>query len=490
MTSEESTSYANPMSISQCTSYKGEKFSSWSGKRLGTVKADELNKKGKQWDLSAVAYKVSSTRKSALMYAYNFGFNIPLNSKITKVIVKQVFCGDNNTNGRAKTYLVKLKTGASTNDTGVGNNKSDNVKWRTHSYAHRNGMQYSYIGDTTQTVKEFWGVDLTPSTVNNSDFGCVVQANATTKSGHKLYLDNIQMKVYYTKDETTTTTDELTYENDIKVKYAITNKKQDQLTIDPDTKAPKIVTTLPLTQAYDNPKALKFYVRYSNMAGTDSKGKNHIVDVESDELYLVTDENLLFQGAVNKIKISKKKLKGTTNKKYLDMKYIWYYFEHSVYINPKVYLKMQFEDEITSKVTLYKMKIDDEHKIGSLTFNITQGNSDIPYSQTIIKNCEFVDNTANKGSAIYNTGRIYTYNNRFQNNYTIDSNGALQKNKCQFFDVNLCRVPEDMYPPKIPTFPTFERVDAVDDSVTLDVAVHSSDNRKVSGKVEVDINKR
>lgn len=479
--SEEKTAYSNPMTISQCTSLNGEKFKAWSSKRLGTVKYDELNKKGKQWDLSAVAYNVSSNKKSALLYAYNFGFNIPENARITKVIVKQCFCGDNNRNGRAKTYLVKLKTGASTSNTGVGYNKSDNVKWRTHAYAHQHGMQYSYIGDTTSSVKEFWGVELTPSMINNSDFGCVVQVNATSSSGHKVYMDNIQMRVYYTLEEVTPSD----VDTSKQLEYMVTYRKQDTL-------SEKTVNLYPSTQAYDNPKSIPFYVRYQNNCVTDSEGKKYLLDATSDVLYVVTDGKLLFEGAIKQKRISSRSLKGTDDKRYFGKKTprIWYYYECYVYINPNVAKLFIDNDEVTSTITLYKNSVKEENKCNTITFTIESGNSNIPYSQTIIKNCKFVDNTANKGSAIYNTGRIYTYNNYFSDNFTIDSNGATQRDSCQFFDVNFCRVVEEDEPNKQPTFPIFDSVKTENNSVDIDVSVHSSDNTKVTGNVDLNINKK
>ena len=54
---------------------------------------------------------------------------------------------------------------------------------------------------------------------------------------------------------------------------------------------------------------------------------------------------------------------------------------------------------------------------------------------TILRRCTFTNNEANKGSAIYNTGRISIVDSKIYDNKT---RGA-DKNDCEFWDANMCR---------------------------------------------------
>lgn len=70
---------------------------------------------------------IDSLRASPVIYAYNYNFQIPLDAKITKVEVLPVVQQSNGKNYGNVTQIktVKLKTGASTTDYGVGNNLGD-----------------------------------------------------------------------------------------------------------------------------------------------------------------------------------------------------------------------------------------------------------------------------------------------------------------------------------------------------------------------------
>ena len=70
---------------------------------------------------------IDSLRASPVVYAYNYNFQIPLDAKITKVEVLPVVQQSNGKNYGNVTQVrtVKLKTGASTTDYGVGNNLGD-----------------------------------------------------------------------------------------------------------------------------------------------------------------------------------------------------------------------------------------------------------------------------------------------------------------------------------------------------------------------------
>lgn len=451
MSTEKSTSWAEFSQWDTCNKYKGEKFSTWSIPRIKYVKKDELNKRGGQWDLSAVCYNLTTTRKSALLYCYDFGFNIPKDSEITKVVVKQVFCGDDKTNGRVTSYRLNLKTGASTSDLGVGNNVSDKVKWRTHRYAHRNGMQYNYIGDTSKSVKEFWGVELTPSIVNSKDFGVIIQCNASsTKTGHKAYLDVVNVKIYYKKAETkpTKTVDnkEEVLNADNSMTYTLSRDKQETVSTKKDKTGKSTVlkthntiekNTLATSDdpiPYDNPNMIKFFVRYQNNVVSDSKKKKYLIDAKSKKLLLVSDSKVLFDNNSNKKTIESLTVKGSNDTNYVNMGFNWYFLEQYCFINPDIVNSWNDKTDDTSTITLYTAD-DTNTKLATLTFYISEGNSNIPYSQTILRNCVFESNHSNKGSAIYNTGRLYTENLEFYDNQTYGTT----RDKCQFYDVDICR---------------------------------------------------
>ena len=142
----------------------------------------------------------SDYRASPVLYFNNFNFNIPQEATINKVHVEMVVQEKTLRTG-IKTKLLKLKTGASTTDKGVGNNKAISTKWSERPVW--NTQTYSY------TPTE-WGVTLQASQVNNANFGCVMQCVGTA-DGHKGWgywslprIAYIRMKVDYTLPDTQT----------------------------------------------------------------------------------------------------------------------------------------------------------------------------------------------------------------------------------------------------------------------------------------------
>ena len=128
---------------------------------------------------------IDSLRASPVVYAYNYDFNIPLTSKILAINVLPIVQQNNNKNygDVTKIKTIKLKTGASTTDNGIGTNYADidfisKLKvpmgsWSTE-HTFENGGIYALHG-----TPEMWNVDLTPAVVNSSNFGWVFQVVGT-----------------------------------------------------------------------------------------------------------------------------------------------------------------------------------------------------------------------------------------------------------------------------------------------------------------------
>lgn len=462
------TGYKQFNKIIQRTSYNKEKYATWA--RLPFVRDDELNKYGKQWDLSGVAYNISSSKKSALLYMSDFGFNIPNDATITKVVVRAIYCQDNIQKDRIRTHLVKLKIGASTNDLGKGYNKSDDKLWKTQKYCHIHGMDSSTYGESTNSVKDTWNVDLTPSIVNSKDFGVIFQVKGSGTTKHKIYLDAVEMKICYTNNKAKTDNTDPEYNQHLN--YDLTYKKEDTLTgkliatnnckciIENKSKyllnKPNAVNTI----AYDNPTPINFWLRVQNNVYTPSGGKSKLCGGYTVPVYFKTDGNLVFSGNKTEKVFSKHKLNQNTDSKYLTKGYEWYYYNFNVYSNIT-----NLEDTIDCKIVAYTCKLNNKNKwipdikngwIGKIIFTLDEGYTNIPYSQTILTNCSFSDNHSNRGAAIYNSGRLYVKNIKLNNNKTHpdihmsiqpsdsyiehDTHYILDKeDKCQFWDVERCR---------------------------------------------------
>ncbi|WP_292474149.1 hypothetical protein [Methanosphaera sp.] len=118
----------------------------------------------------------SDYRASPVLYFNNFQFNIPSNATITKIHVQLVVQEQTLTAG-LKTKVLKLKTGASTTDWGVGNNKASSDRW---------AVRPTWTTQTYSFTPSEWGLTLLPSTINSSNFGCVFQCVGLS-NGHKGY---------------------------------------------------------------------------------------------------------------------------------------------------------------------------------------------------------------------------------------------------------------------------------------------------------------
>ncbi len=440
MTLTKSTGWKNPNTINQYAKYNNQTCSAWS--RLEMVKVDEPRSRKNPYDLSAVCYNLTSSKRSALMYCYNFGFNIPSQATITKIMVKTCVCQDDITASRVRTQIIKLKVGANLTDSGVGNNLAPAQPWRTHKYANQIGMMYETVGDSTSSVKSVWGVDVTPAIVNNSNFGIVFQAMGNGSHKHKAYVDNIQVSIDYTLPEETPI---VTPPKPVPV---ISNIKSSLSVIKYDTLNPTVYTgQTVISQSYDSTTGYHFWVKFKNEVQVVNNTKV-ISNQNSNPLILETDGLTIFPGGTKQIIVPSMLIKGTTDSRYfksddfpLAPDYIEQFYDVYVYSNVVDFDKYaNGRSFIESTVKLYSTKVVDgktvkDTLLDDITFKLNSTTSNIANSQTILENCKFVNNKANKGAAIYNLGRLYVKNLSFKNNTTYGSN----KNNCQFFDVNICR---------------------------------------------------
>lgn len=141
------------------------------------VKLDNIKKNDLSYADTTLAGGVDQDHASPIVYCNGYNFNIPANATINNIQVL-VICqqSTDSANGyhrgeqTSKYYFLKLKTGASTTDYGVGRNilPSDKLlpykKWSTEDNS-------TFSGSPSQ-----WGVgDITPSIINNSNFGCLLQ---------------------------------------------------------------------------------------------------------------------------------------------------------------------------------------------------------------------------------------------------------------------------------------------------------------------------
>lgn len=128
---------------------------------------------------------IDSLRASPVLYAYNYGFNIPANATIKKVYVLPVVQQGNGSSYGAVTKIktIKIKTGSSTTDYGIGNNLANLSfiqKFRlpvglwTGEITFKEGSNYVLCGG-----KDTWDVEFTPSVVNSTNFGFVFQVVGT-----------------------------------------------------------------------------------------------------------------------------------------------------------------------------------------------------------------------------------------------------------------------------------------------------------------------
>ncbi|MFX4261033.1 DUF3168 domain-containing protein [Pelotomaculum propionicicum] len=118
---------------------------------------------------------------SQRMFAYNFGFSIPLNATIEGILVEiKRYCGSGSV---ADDYIYLNSTGV------VGNNKSAGASWPGIE-------QYNSFGGST----DLWGwSNSSPSAVNANNFGVHLACHATSNNSD-IYVNHVRIIINYTEE--------------------------------------------------------------------------------------------------------------------------------------------------------------------------------------------------------------------------------------------------------------------------------------------------
>lgn len=468
MATMKNTGWCDPSKLAQCTTYNGRTFAKWFN--LDTAKVDEANTQ-RHYDLSAVTnYAVSNATPSGILYAFGYKFNIPSTAVIKKVEFQRVVCADDITEDKVRDSIVKLKVGASTSDYGVGNNKSASTEWVTHAYAHKNGMQYIVTThDDNTSVKDFWGVELTPEMVNNENFGMLTQIVGKGKRKHKLYVDAMQIRITYIEDvpkeEKPVVVPKIVDPEYFPDNVGFYRVSRANYGADGGLVVNGVATTTPLEYSEETQnltkignKPIPLWLQIKIVPITDANGVKRIPGGKTIFVALVCrDEHSCFTNGKRVRIIGPRQFEGTKDPHYLEEGEgkpggIYHYIRFGVH--PTVNVEEMTSNSITSNISVrIAKKVNGEYvpmmdttdysiyregnqfSWNTLSIVYTLGETAIPDSMTTLRNCKFIDNHANKGGAIYNTGRLYVSDLIFQNNTTKGD----YKDNCQFTDVDICR---------------------------------------------------
>lgn len=187
------------------------------------VKLDNIKKNDLSYADTTLAGGVDKDHASPIVYCNGYNFNIPVTATINKLQVLVICQQSTDSANRyhrgeqtSKYYFLKLKTGASTTDYGVGRNliTSDKLlpykKWSTEANA-------TFSGSPTE-----WGVEnITPSIINNSNFGCLIQFKGLyTKAWSTPAIAKVLMNIEYTLPSVTEVAKTIPSETTINVRVA------------------------------------------------------------------------------------------------------------------------------------------------------------------------------------------------------------------------------------------------------------------------------
>lgn len=128
---------------------------------------------------------VANYMLSHYLKATNFGFSVPTEATINGILVefevKESLGSD-----KVSSNGVRIVKGGT-----IGSvNKWDGIEWSTTD-------TYKSYGSSS----DLWGETWTPSDINSSNFGVVLQVSSNSGGGDA-YVDHIQIKVYYTDNST------------------------------------------------------------------------------------------------------------------------------------------------------------------------------------------------------------------------------------------------------------------------------------------------
>lgn len=321
---------------------------------------------------------IDSTHASPVLYASNYGFKIPTKAKITKIevcpIVQQATDPKRKKYGKSisKIKLLKLKTGTSTTDYGVGNSKLPSntelpyKKWSTTD-------KYTSSG----TLKE-WGVStLTPSMVNNSNFGCVFQCiGIISKAWVMPRVAQLKMRITYTTADV-----EINDKGEYTYKLVYNNND-----------------TLDLAKPDDG---VTISIQFTH---NGEGGETPQVNIKSTDL-------LLGSNKLHSITLPTIKTKTTTQSTT---------YTQSFRVYPGTLTDYQsFTITINKKDTSIKWYVSNSNGTTSIT-DSEKAKYDSGTQRLIVRNCTFTDNTAtNDGGAMFvrtDESRFIRQNNTYTGN--------------------------------------------------------------------------
>jgi len=134
---------------------------------------------------------LSSNKRSTLFKGNNLGFSLPNGAKINGI--QLIVEGHSEGAGYVRSQLVKL---LNANGEAIGHNKADNAlpidkDWPRDTSSTDFKWRYGSPTDT-------WGISLIEELINNRDFGYALQVRNKLPEPISVFIDHIEMIVYYT----------------------------------------------------------------------------------------------------------------------------------------------------------------------------------------------------------------------------------------------------------------------------------------------------
>lgn len=136
----------------------------------------------------ATANIESSSLRTHYLKSKSYGISIPLTAKINGIellVEKHQQCTFSSCTSSVTDDTVKLVK----NDVVLGDNKASLSAWPT-----------SDVVVTYGSPTDLWGTVWTPADINNANFGAVISAERTNGGTKTVFVDSMQIKVYYTEN--------------------------------------------------------------------------------------------------------------------------------------------------------------------------------------------------------------------------------------------------------------------------------------------------